>query len=183
MDIYIFWRCTLVEQFVLKYGFFKTLKSDRGTEFNKELLKEVCNLLNINQKFPAPYHHQSIGFVDRNHRVLNEYLLSFVNDHEWDKWLPYCTNYSPYELIYGKLATLPTNKIWNTNKCYGLDNYANDIKIRMKKSLENAKQLLEIAKQKSQVIYDRYINNANLKEEDLVLVKLGSILHWRKTLP
>ena len=45
---------TLVEQFILKYGFFKALKSDRGTEFKNELQKVVCNLLNINQKFSAP---------------------------------------------------------------------------------------------------------------------------------
>lgn len=82
---------TLVEQFILKYGCFKILKSDRGTEFNNELLKEVCNLLNINQKFSAPYHHQSIGSIERNHRVLNEYLLKFVDDYEWDKWIPYYT--------------------------------------------------------------------------------------------
>lgn len=49
---------TLVEQFILKYGCFKILKSDRGTEFNNELLKEVCNLLNINQKFSAPPIHR-----------------------------------------------------------------------------------------------------------------------------
>lgn len=75
---------TLVEQFILRYGCFKNLKSDRGTEFNNELLKEICNLLNINQKFSTPYHHQSIGSIERNHRVLNEYMLNFVYVHEWE---------------------------------------------------------------------------------------------------
>ena len=68
---------TLVEQFVLKYGCFKTLKSDRGTEFKNELLQEVCNLLKIDQKLSALYHHQTIGSLERNRRVLNEYLLNF----------------------------------------------------------------------------------------------------------
>ena len=75
----------LVKQFILKYGLFKTLKSDRSTELNNELLKEVCNLLNINQKLSAFYHHQSISSTERNHCVLNKYLLNFVDDHEWDK--------------------------------------------------------------------------------------------------
>ena len=43
--------CQNIEQFILKYEFFKRLKSDRGTEFKNEMLKEVCNLLNINPKF------------------------------------------------------------------------------------------------------------------------------------
>ena len=62
----------LVEQFILKYGCFKTLKSDRGTEFQNEILEEVCNLLKFNEKFSAPYHHQTIGSLERNQRVLNE---------------------------------------------------------------------------------------------------------------
>ena len=42
---------TLVGQFILKYVCLKNLKSDRGTEFNNELL-QVCNLLNINHRIP-----------------------------------------------------------------------------------------------------------------------------------
>ena len=66
------------------------------------------------------------------------------------KWIPYYTfaynttphidtNYSPYELIFGRLAALPTDKIQNTSKCYEIENYANEIKIRLNRSLENAK--------------------------------------------
>ena len=141
---------TLVEQFVLKCGCFKTLKSDRGTEFKNELLQDVCNLLNINQKFSAPYHHQTIGSLERNHRVLNESLLNFVDDYEWDKWIPYYTfaynttphvdtDYSPYELIYGKLATLPNTLYENKEKIYNLENYSNELKLRLNKSITNAK--------------------------------------------
>ena len=74
-----------VEKFVLKYGCFKISKSDRGTEFKNVLLQEVFNLLKINQKFSAPYHRQQIGSLERNNRVVNEYLLNFVDGYEWDK--------------------------------------------------------------------------------------------------
>ena len=68
-----------------KHWLFKTLKSDRGIAFKNEFLEEVCKLLEFNQKFSAPYHQQTIGSLERNHTVFNEYLLNFVNDYEWNK--------------------------------------------------------------------------------------------------
>lgn len=44
---------TLVEQVILKYGLFNTLKSDRGTEFANELMKNICEILNIKQTFSS----------------------------------------------------------------------------------------------------------------------------------
>ena len=105
----------LIENCILKYGTFKILKSDRGTEFANELMSELTKLLQIEQKFSAPYHHQTIGPLERNQRVLNEYLLSFTENDEWDKWVQYFTfaynttphvdtGYTPFELVFGKLA-------------------------------------------------------------------------------
>ena len=118
-------------------------------------MNEVCKLLKIDQKFSAPYHHQSIGTLERNHRVMNEYMLNFVDDLEWDKWIPYYTfaynttphvnnNYSPFELVYGKLPTLPNDKLNNNNKIYNLDDYANELIIRLSRALSNARNLIEL---------------------------------------
>ena len=99
---------SLNEILEMKNGNFKILKSDRGTEFTNQLLSEICNLLDIKQIFSAPYHHETLGSIERNHRVLNEFLLHFCKDDEWDFWIPYFTfaynttphidtGYSPYE--------------------------------------------------------------------------------------
>lgn len=174
---------TLVEQFILKYGCFKVLKSDRGTEFKNELLAEICNLLDINQYFSAPYHHQSIGSLERNHRVMNEYMLNFADSLEWDKWIPYYTfaynttphietNYSPHELIYGKLATLPTDNRDDRKVCYDIDNYAIELKLRLRKTLEIARNLTYKSKEKTKLVYDKKLNKTELDIGDLVLVKI-----------
>ena len=55
----------LVEEYILKYGSFKALRSDRGTQFVNEIMKEFCSLLKIEQKCSPPYHHQSIGSLER----------------------------------------------------------------------------------------------------------------------
>ena len=176
---------TLVEQFILKYGCFKVLKSDNGTEFKNELMNEICKLLNIEQKFSAPYHHQTIGTLERNHRVMNEYMLNFVDDSNWDQWIPYYTfaynttphvdnNYTPYELVFGKLTYLPIDEISHKNKIYNLENYYNELRIRLRNSLENAKKYINMAKEKSKIIYDKNILNNNFNIGDLVLVKYES---------
>lgn len=61
------------------------LKTDRGSEFANELVKNICKIMKIELQFSVPYHHQSIGALERNLRVLNEFFLNLVEDNEWPK--------------------------------------------------------------------------------------------------
>lgn len=66
----------------------KCLRSDKGTEYENTLMKELCDLMKTNQKFSTAYHHQSVGSIERNHRFFNEYIRAFVKDiTEWDVYL------------------------------------------------------------------------------------------------
>lgn len=98
----------ITEHLILKYGIF------RNPIFTNELMKEIRDLLRIEHKFSTPAHHETLGAVERNNRVLNEYFLISVSDDNWTEWIPYYsfayniiphvdTNYSPFELISGKL--------------------------------------------------------------------------------
>lgn len=60
----------LIEQIILKYGLFNILKTDRGTEFTNELMREIFVLLKIKQNVSIIYHHQTLCRIDRNHCVL-----------------------------------------------------------------------------------------------------------------
>lgn len=171
----------IINEFILKYGHFKTLKSDLGTEFTNKLMSDICALLKIKQIFSTPYHHQTLGTVERNHRVLNEYMCSFADDNQWDKWVPYYTfaynttpnidtNYTPYELIFGKLPCLPNDILEDNNPVYNLDNYANELKVRLKMSITKARKIIENVKIK-RTNKQNYINPLNIKIGDQVLVK------------
>lgn len=176
---------TLVEQFILKYGCFKILKSDRGTEFNNELMDNICKSFNIEQKFSTPYHHQTLGSIERNHRVLNEFLLAFSNDNDWDKWIPYYTFaynttphidtiYTPYELVFGKIAYLPNDIITSKNPVYNLDDYNNELKVRLRESINRTREIINKVKIDRKKKFDENVNPSNFKVGDLVLVKLGN---------
>lgn len=173
----------LVENAILKYGLFKILKSDRGTEFTNELMKEICEMLKIEQKFSTPYHHETLGTIERNHRVLNEYFLSFVTDDNWEQWIPYYTfaynitphvdtNYSPFELIFGKIPSLPGDDVANHPQIYNLENYANEIKTRLRYSIQNARNIIEKVKQNRQLDSNKKTNSIEIEIGDLVLVKV-----------
>lgn len=179
----------LLEDVVLKFGSFRILKSDQGTEYLNETLSELCVLLGINQKFSTPYHHQSLGSIERNHRVMREYLLSFSEVDNWSEFLQYFafaynttphtgTNYSPFELIYGKVVKLPTDLLncHNIDPIYNLNNYVNELKYKLQFSLQKAKTFLEIAKNKCKHYYDNNKNSIKIKVNDLVMLLVGNKL-------
>lgn len=56
---------SLLEDIILKYGNFKILKSDGGTE----LIKQICATLNIEQKLWTSYHQENL----RDHNPLTEF--------------------------------------------------------------------------------------------------------------
>ncbi|RYX80263.1 transposase, partial [bacterium] len=111
----------IVENIILKFGMFKDILSDCGTEFKNAILAELASTFNIKQHFSTPYRHETVGSVERNHRFFNEYIRAYVNNmSQWEEYLAYFTfcynisthssfnhKYSPYELIFSKKANLP----------------------------------------------------------------------------
>lgn len=176
----------LVENVFLQYGNFKSIRTDQGTEYKNSLLKEILSLLGVEHMIGTAYHHESVGTVERNHRVLNEYLRSYLGKHnEWDELIKFftysynCTphtsfefRYSPFELVYGKspeaLKILQENKV---EPMYNFDTYSSLLKNNLQLAHRDAQQLLNNAKAKSKVIYDRNCNTIDVKVGDLILVK------------
>lgn len=155
----------LVDEFLLTYGTFITLRSDQGTEYNNEVFSQICKILQVEQKFSTAYHPQTIGSLERNHRCLNEYLRSFVNEHQsdWDDWLKfYAFNYNttphsdhgftPHELVFGNKAKLP-HEIFEQGiePVYNYEQYHSELKFKLQMSHKIAKQKLLEQKEPSQI--------------------------------
>lgn len=83
----------IFEKFILIYGPMKELRSDMGTEYRNELIAELCKFMSIKQSTSTAYHHQTVGTIERNHRVINEYLRAYLTENldEWDTYLHYFT--------------------------------------------------------------------------------------------
>lgn len=176
----------LVDNFILIYGNFLELRTDQGTEYRNEVLDKICKLLEVKQTFSTPYHPQSIGALERNHRCLNEYLRSFTNVHQsdWDEWTKFYAftfnttphtehNYTPYELIFGRKAILPHDLEPNrpiSEPIYNLDEYYNELKFRLQNTNKIAYQNLVNKKEERQIIVNNQTNPIDIKIGDMVYI-------------
>ena len=139
---------SITENFILTYGKFLEVRSDQGTEYINEVVSQICKQLNIKQTFATDYHPETIGALERNHRCLNEYLRSFVNEHQtdWDEWLKFYQfsynttpntshGYTPHELVFGVKAKLPYEHYEKSiDPLYNFEQYQHELRYRLQRS-------------------------------------------------
>lgn len=139
-------------------------------------------LKNIKTK-TTPWHPQSNGYLERSHLTLKTYLRSFVDkDNNWDTLISYAmfcynttvhtsTNYTPYELVFGKKPIIPTLFFQTTEPQYNYDNYALDLKRIMQETHKIARENLIKKKNSNKQYYDQNANTLELHVGDKVLLK------------
>lgn len=175
---------SFVTNFILRYGVPKEITTDRGKEFIAATFKEVCKLLQINQLNSTAYHHQSLGALEVSHKNLNSFLRIQTDNHPetWSSWLPFWsfafnttvhseTNFTPYELVFGKKCSLPRNLCTQVEPLYNFDYYPYELKYRLQITQKEARDNLLKSKQSRKIYYDKYTNPISYKVNDLILVK------------
>lgn len=116
----------LVEEWICRYGSPRSIHTDQGRNFDSNLFREMCRLLNVSKTRTSAYHPQSDGLVERFNRTLLSMLTLFVKDNQtnWDTLLPYVmlayrssvqatTGFSPYKVMFGREAVLPIDIMLN----------------------------------------------------------------------
>lgn len=119
------WMLLLV--IIRVYGTPRAIRSDHGSVFVSKLLKAVYDLFHIQMEPSAPYHHRTIGFIERWHSTLKALLLGqriATGDTRWHLYLPlleltYNTTVSalghtPFFLVNGRHAVLPVDTLSGT---------------------------------------------------------------------
>lgn len=96
------------------------IHTDRGTNFESDLLKELCLLMGIKKTRTSPYYPQADGLVERLFRTIKPLISATVLSSH----IPWCeaitivemglrssvqatTGFSPFEVIFGKRMKLP----------------------------------------------------------------------------
>lgn len=174
---------TFVDYFICRYGCPLEVVTDQGANFMSSLMKNVCKLLKIKKICTSAYHPQA-NLVERSNRELKIYLRQFIlgNPESWDSLLPFftfeynstinsSTGYSPFELLYGRAARIPTSIFAYKNDSLTYDDYIAELRATLKGIHEKAKQNLIISKNKRKIIYDRHSNEWQPMWGDLVLVQ------------
>lgn len=177
----------LVEQVFLRYflhGFPSRITSDNHKTFTGETLKKIAKLLKIKQVFTSPY-NPAANVVERFHKTLNNFLTAFIDQtqNNWPKILSYATfaynnlkntstDYTPFELVYGRIMNIPESILKNPLPAYTYDNYSDELKQNLKNSWNIAGENLNKRKEKNKTYYDNLHKTKNLdvKIGDLVLL-------------
>lgn len=179
---------------ILKYGVPKSIRTDCRTEYKNEIVKELCSMMKINHDFSTPYHHESLGTVERNHRNFNEYLRAYLNDNNWDILLQYFTfcyntsphgafeyEYSPFKVVFGRKCNIPEMLNGIIEPIYNYDSFMKVSRYNLQIAQIAARNLIEKMKIRNKEYYDNKANPINVSVGDSILIKNESYKKHGKT--
>jgi len=99
-----------------------SIHTDRGTSFESDLFRELCNTMGIQKTKTAPYYPQSDGLIERLFRTTKDMIFSTMRTYntEWCEVLPVVemglrgtvqstTKVAPFEVLFGRSMRLPTS--------------------------------------------------------------------------
>lgn len=148
-----------------------------------QLIKDLTNLFKTKHVSTTPYHPQSNGSLERSHLSLKDYLKHYIgpNQTDWDEYIQFAmfsyntsihksTNFTPYELLFGHKAYLPSSIVQEPKFHYTYDDYIKSLQHRLNTSFKIARENIVSSKSKSKEYYDRKINPKEFKENDLVYI-------------
>lgn len=169
-----------LKHYICRYGAPKTILTDNGRNFVSEFMKTFEKIIGIQHVTTTAVHPESNGSLERSHQVLKDYLKIYVNKEQnnWDDYLDLAvfnynthvheaTKYSPYELVYGRRANLPSN---GRNRVLTHTDILNELSNRIKDLQRNARNNLEEAKRRTKERYDRTCRPYDFKKGDYVWV-------------
>ena len=101
----------LAEQFICRFGCPRTIQTDQGSNFVSQIMKSFCKIFKIQRITSTAFHPQSLGSLERAHRVFIDYLKAFCSKVDWDEWIRFgifsyntsvhdSTGFTPHELIF-----------------------------------------------------------------------------------
>lgn len=170
-----------VKEFICKFGLPQVILTDQGTNFTSNLFKSMAKLFKLKHVQCTAYHPQSNASLERSHATLVEYLRHFTDktQTDWDEWIPTAilaynttphtsTKFTPYELVFGFPPTLPTAITQPPEFRYTYDDFLSDLKLKLNKSHEIARENLERSKETNKTYYDKNATHNEYKIGDLV---------------
>ena len=157
------------------------LHTDRGAQFESQLMEELCTVWGIQKTRTTPYHPQGNGVVERGNKDLGDALRSLLlnrDESDWDILLPQImrsirstphsiTGETPNFLMFGRELSLPDTLI--SGKTAGdkqsQSGYARDLQKRLEEAFDKVRSYQNNVRAKDTQEPPLYV------KKDLVLIK------------
>ena len=177
---------SFVKRFICTFGTPRVIITDQGQNFLSKLMTRVAKRFKIKKIRTTAFHPQSNGSLERSHHALGEFLKQYATvDQEWDEWIEVAmlnyntcvsesTKHTPYEVVFGKLARLPSSDpLRETDLLPTYKGYLIDLVTRLSGIRTLVYDNLIDSKFRSKKYYDRRINPKNFKVGDYVFLLKG----------
>ena len=168
----------------MKFGTPDVIHTDQGSNFNSELMQDICRVFMIEKTRTTPYHPQGNGQVERFKRVIADTLSKYCAEkpQEWDVYLPYITfvynttvhrtiGATPYSMIFGREAQYPIDLF--VPKPPGdprlkLGENAEELNERFFEIHREAQMTMGTEQRRQREYFNRKVHSEPFKEGDLV---------------
>ena len=175
----------LVEGFFTRFGTPRELHTDQGRNFESELLRSVCELLQIYKTRTTPLRPQSDGMVERFNKTLLTQLALFTsqNQQDWDEHLPFvlmayrtaqheATRCTPALLMFGREMRVPVD-LWlgvtpETPTWTSAEGYATNMRKSIEKAHDFARERIGLASSRAKLRYDSRTHTPRFLPGDLI---------------
>lgn len=76
------------QNFILHYGIPNKIATDRGTEFIRSTIEQICKLLSVEKISSTAYDHEYIGALENAHKNSTAVLRTHCIDQQesWSYW-------------------------------------------------------------------------------------------------
>ena len=175
----------IVENIFLKYGLCTEILTDRGQEFQADLLSELLKILGVTRLKTSGYRPESNGACEVLHRTLNSLMAKVVNENQrnWSEWLSFitfaynatehsATRFSPFFVFFGRTPLWTVDLILpeTVEDRKSLPDYTAQVVERLKKACETVRINLKAAADSSSKWYNKRVIPRSFAEGDLVRV-------------
>ena len=178
----------IYQDIICRHGTPKEILTDRATSFQNELIAALLHIVGTRHRLSSPYHPQTNGLTERFNRTLCTILAKYATQHqgEWDTYLASAlfayrtaqqgtTKYEPFELLYGRHATLPIDlqmqrPTTTQNLPRTIEQYHQLITAQLQQRRQDAQQNIMKQQQKQKERYDRTHKGIDYQIGDKVLL-------------
>src|SRR5678816_18677 len=176
----------LVENVIVRYGAPLEILTDQGKNFDGNLFRELCRLLDIDKVRTSSYHPSCNGLIERFHRTMNSMLGKVISSHQrdWDEVLPYVlsayrasqhevTGFSPNYLMFGRETRAPIDLVYGRppeeeRSAVTYSAYVEEYAARLEDAYQLVREQLRVSAERRKRRYDLRVRPARFAPGDRV---------------
>lgn len=175
----------IFNDYICRFGVPRTIISDQGTSFKNQLMDSLSKLLGYKHIFCTAYRPQSNGAVERFNSTFVTQLAK-LTDRELNNWDCYLnpiifayntgihasTNFSPFELTFGRKPNLPTDLYPTTFTFEHHHDYLQQLIVNLEYYHRTAKEIMLKQQKLTKNRYDLRRTNPHYELGAIVLTRV-----------